>query len=66
MNENIGKKILERRRELNMSQETLSEKSKVCRITISKLENGKCNNVMMNSLLAIADALGVDIKFFLT
>lgn len=66
MKESIGRKILERRKELNMSQETLSEKSKVCRATISSLENGKCSNVLIETLNAIATALETTVDSFLT
>lgn len=65
MTENIGKRILERRRELDMSQETLAEKSKVCRITISRIESGKCNSLLVSTLVAIADALETNVEFFL-
>ena len=65
MSENIGKRILERRRELNMSQETLAEKSNVCRITISNIENGRCKNLLVRTLVAIATALGTEVEYFL-
>ena len=65
MNERIGDRILKRRKELNMSQEALSEKSNVNRVTISLLENGKCNDVLIGTLSAIASALDTTVEFFL-
>lgn len=62
----MGYKIKEFREDLNMSQEELSEKSGVCRTTISSLENGTEKNTSTKTLLKIARALGttVDRIFF--
>ena len=65
MKELIGSRILERRKELNMSQETLAEKSNVNRVTISLLETGKSNDVLIGTLTAIAEALETTVEFFL-
>lgn len=65
MTESIGKRILERRRELNMSQEALAEKSKISRPVISYLETGKRVDVLASTLSAIASALDVPVDFFL-
>ena len=62
---NIGKRIKERRREIHMSQTILSEKSGVNRTTISQLESGVRNNILINKLCAIASALDVSVEFFL-
>ena len=65
MYEFIGQKIKERRKELKMSQETLAELSNVSRGTISALENGKCENVLVGTVAAIANALETTVdKFF--
>ena len=64
MKELIGKRIRQRRSELHMSQETLSEKSEVCRATISAIENGKCNDILVGTLTAIASALETTVEFF--
>lgn len=61
----IGKRIRERRKELRMRQETLAEKSKVSRATISLIENGKCKSVLVSTLTAIATALDTTVEFFL-
>ena len=53
----MGYKIKERREELRMSQEELSEKSGVNRTTISMLENGKIDQVLTGTLVALAKAL---------
>lgn len=66
MAETIGKRILERRRELNMSQKTLSQKSQISRPVISYLETGKRVDVLVSTLAAIASALDVTVDFFLS
>lgn len=53
----MGYKIKERREELRMSQEELSEKSGVNRTTISAIETGKAENIMTGTLVALAKAL---------
>lgn len=53
----MGYKIKERREELRMSQEELSEKSGVNRTTISAIETGKAEQVMTGTLVALARAL---------
>jgi DNA-binding XRE family transcriptional regulator len=55
------RKIQELRKELNLTQETLSVKSGIARSTISKIENGK-RNVCFDKLLQIAKALGKDLE----
>jgi DNA-binding XRE family transcriptional regulator len=53
----MGYKIKERREELRMTQEELAQKSGVSRQTISSLETGKYDNVLVGTLAAIAVAL---------
>lgn len=53
----MGYKIKERREELRMSQEELSEKAGVTRQTISLIETGKIENVTLATMKAIAAAL---------
>ena len=53
----MGIKIKERREELRMTQEELAQKSGVSRQTISSLETGKYDNVLVGTLSAIATAL---------
>ena len=61
----IGKAIKERREELRMSQDDLSKASHVSRGTISALENGKCDDFLVGTLLSISKALDTTIdKFF--
>ena len=62
----IGKRIKERRKSLKMSQEVLAEKSNVCRARISAIENGKCGDILVSTLTAIAIALDTTVEFFLT
>lgn len=60
----VGNAIKERREELRMSQEELSKASNVSRQTISALENGKCENVLVGTLLSISKALDTTIDNF--
>ena len=53
----MGINIKERREELKMTQEELANKSGVSRQTISSLETGKYDNVLVSTLAAIAAAL---------
>jgi DNA-binding XRE family transcriptional regulator len=55
------RKIQELRKELNLTQETLSVRSGIARSTISKIENGK-RNVCFDKLVQIAEALGKDLE----
>lgn len=66
MNENIGFLIKQRREQMNMTQSELSKASKVCRGTISAIENGKSDNVLMGTLKSIATALGTTMDSFFT
>ena len=62
----IGKRIRERRKSLRMNQKTLATKANVSRARISSIENGKCNNILIGTLTAIASALDTTVEFFLT
>lgn len=66
MEQSIGKRIKERRKELRMTQESLSEKSHVCRATIAAIETDKCGNILVSTLSAIAAALDTTVEFFLS
>lgn len=54
----MGYRIKEVRKSLKVSQEELAEKSGISRATISALENGFDRNAEIQTLLAIANALG--------
>lgn len=62
----MGYKIKEKRKEMDMTQEELAEKSGVCRTTISGLENGTLRATSSKTLLKLARALNttVDQIFF--
>ena len=64
MDRTIGNMIRNRRKALKMNQQTLADKSNVSRATISALENGKCNNVLVNTLVAISKALETEVDIF--
>ena len=65
MKEQIGKRIRERRKELGITQDKLATMCNVSRERISFIENGKCNDILVSTLTAIASALGTTIEFFL-
>lgn len=61
----VGTRIRALRAERRMTQEELAEKSGVSRITISKLENGKTDNMSTFTALALASALKVSVAVLL-
>lgn len=62
----MGYKIKEKREEVGMTQEELSEKSGISRTTISGLENGTVRATTTKTLVKLAKALNttVDQIFF--
>lgn len=66
MEHTMGEKIRERRKDMKMSQEALAEKSKLSRARISAIENGKCRDILVSTLMTIAAALDTTVEFFLT
>ena len=60
----MGYSIKERREQMNMTQEELAKKSGVSRQTISALESGKSENVLVGTLAAIASALDTTVDQF--
>lgn len=54
-------RIAELRKEKHMTQEDLARKSNVSRTTIWALEKNAKKTVTSNTLIAIADALGVEV-----
>ena len=61
----VGTRIRALRAERRMTQEELAEKSGISRITISKLENGKTDNMSTFTALALASALEVSVAVLL-
>ena len=57
--ETIGRKIAEKRRELDMSQGDLAEKAKVRQATISDIETGRQHPTRATQFI-LAMALGID------
>ncbi|MFM1541525.1 helix-turn-helix transcriptional regulator [Helcococcus ovis] len=55
-------RLKEFRESCKMSQEELSEKTKVSRTTISKIENNENVTVKTSTLISIADALGKTVR----
>ena len=53
----VKNRVKERRSELGMTQEELSEKSGVSRTIISKIESNQKIDVKLSTLVALANAL---------
>lgn len=62
----MGDRLKELRLKANMSQEKLSEISKVSRQTIIAIESGSVNFAKTSTLEALAKALGVSVAVFFT
>ncbi|MBO7664072.1 MAG: helix-turn-helix transcriptional regulator [Clostridia bacterium] len=62
----MGYRLREIREERKMTQEELERKSGVSRQTISAIENDRMGNVMVGTLMALANALDttIDSLFF--
>lgn len=60
----VGKRIAETRKLRGVSQEKLCEKLVIKANALSRIETGQKNFHIM-TLKSIADALGVDVKYFL-
>lgn len=54
-------RIKELREKQGLSQEALSEKAKVSRTILSRLETGQSDRPTMSTLIKIADALGEEV-----
>lgn len=61
--ETIGKKIVERRKELNMTQEDLAYSADIDRTYVGYVENGR-QNVSIAILCKFAKALKLEVKDF--
>lgn len=60
---NIGKIIIQRRKELGITQEDLAYSANVDRTYIGYIENGK-QNISISILCKIADVLNLNMKDF--
>ncbi len=60
----IGGKIKQRREELRLTQNDLSEKLNVSRASISNIESGR-HVVQINTLYDLSEVLSVNVSFFL-
>lgn len=61
----IGSRIQKKRKELNLTQEQLSEKVNITSFYLSKVENGKAA-ATLETFAAIAHHLGMDLAMLLT
>ncbi len=59
----IGQKIKELRKDKNITQEQLSSKSGISRVTLGKLERGEAVSVSIKTLDLILDTLSYEIEF---
>lgn len=57
----IGAEVADRRRELNLTQQTLADLSGVSRSTLQALEYGS-GSVRLEALAAVAEILGLEIS----
>lgn len=60
---NIGKRIKERRTELNMTQQYIADKMGVDKSTIQRYECGKIRNIKYPMLLCLASILETTIEW---
>ncbi len=58
--EELSSKIKELRKEKNLTQEQLEEYSNITKKTISKMENGFCDEVGIKKVETILDLLGYE------
>lgn len=58
--EELSNKIKELRKEKNLTQEQLEEYSNITKKTISKMENGFCDEVGIKKVETILDLLGYE------
>ena len=65
MEQTLGTKIRDRRKTMKMSQEELAKRSNLSRVRISAIENGKCRDILVSTLVTIASALDTNAEFFL-
>ena len=63
--QNIMKRMKDRREELNMSYQTLSEKVGISKSTLQRYETGYKKNMPVDKLEAIADALNVSPSYLM-
>lgn len=61
----IGKRVMERRKKLGPTQEALAEKSDLTTQSISYTESGK-RRLRLDTMAKIASALGVSVDYILT
>ena len=66
MEKSFGQKIRDCRKSKKMSQEELAKRSNLSRARISAIENGKCRDILVSTLVTIASALDTNVEFFLT
>ncbi len=59
--DNIGTKIQGLRKEANLTQEELAQKSGIPYTTLIKIEGGQVQNPTIKTIKKIADALGVSL-----
>lgn len=65
MPKDVGKRVTAAREALCVSQDELSRISGVSRVTISRIESGKLENIHSSTAIALARALGVDVGYLL-
>lgn len=61
----MGLRVLTSRRDLQLDQEELAQRSGVSRSRISEIERGKATNVGIDAIFSLAEALGVSPAYLL-
>jgi len=65
MNKTLGDRVLLARRDLNINQDELGRRVGISRPFISDIERGKTTNVGVETVFALAEALGVQPAYLL-
>jgi transcriptional regulator with XRE-family HTH domain len=61
----LGKRVLLRRRDLNLTQKELAERTGISANTIARLERGGVQDLRGNAIVRLANALGVSTDYLL-
>lgn len=59
----VGKNIRALRKEQGLTQEQLSKKADISRVTLGKLERGEVVSVSVRTLILLLDSMGYELEF---
>ena len=63
--ERMGLRVAIARESLHLTQQELAERTSISRVTISKIENGRVEDISTRTLLRLAEALNVSAGYLL-